>query len=209
MNVYHFLSAKWGLEAISKRRLKISRMNSLNDPFEFISLNCREKEFLNTLKTTIKDLDLNFGLICFSANNSNPVKWSHYADRHKGICLGFDVPIETLDKVDYINERIEHAGNIDEQAAKKLLRTKYKHWSYEEEYRAFIELEEKDGEHYFSSFNEKLKLISIAVGSDSTISRGDINNALGDLKHTVKAYKTRLAFKSFKIVENNCQSLWT
>jgi hypothetical protein len=31
------------------------------------------------------------GLLCFGADWSSSVMWSHYADKHKGICLGFDV----------------------------------------------------------------------------------------------------------------------
>lgn len=208
MKVFHFLNAKWGLEAITRRRLKISRISSLNDPFEFLSLDCREKEFRHSLMKSINDIDLKFGLICFSANNSNPVQWSHYADRHKGICLGFEVPKDALDEVEYVEERIMHHGDIDENAAKNLLHTKYSHWKYEEEYRSFIELEGREGDHYFSSFDHRLKLVSIAVGANSSVTRRQVSEALGDYKDKIDVYKARPAFRSFKIVKNQCESLW-
>jgi hypothetical protein len=39
--------------------------------------------------------------------------WSHYGDRHKGICLGFDVPDnEFTRKVDDV-VKLEVVGNLD------------------------------------------------------------------------------------------------
>ena len=35
----------------------------------------------------------------------NPVQWTHYADRHKGLCLGFYVPDEYLVKINYCSTR--------------------------------------------------------------------------------------------------------
>lgn len=35
MIVYHFISSEFALKALRDRRLKISRINELNDPFEF------------------------------------------------------------------------------------------------------------------------------------------------------------------------------
>jgi hypothetical protein len=36
MRLYHFIRERFGLEAIRDSRLKISRINELNDPFEFL-----------------------------------------------------------------------------------------------------------------------------------------------------------------------------
>ena len=32
------------------------------------------------------------GLLCFSRHWYSPALWAHYADNHKGMCLGFDIP---------------------------------------------------------------------------------------------------------------------
>ena len=32
-----------------------------------------------------------WGVLCFSEDKSDVLQWSHYADRHQGMCLGFDV----------------------------------------------------------------------------------------------------------------------
>jgi hypothetical protein len=38
MRLYYFLDKTYGLEDISKRRLKISLLNDLNDPFELFGM---------------------------------------------------------------------------------------------------------------------------------------------------------------------------
>ena len=45
------------------------------------------------------------GLVWFSANWNNPVQWSHYADHHRDLCLGFKVTAQAH-KVAYVSERL-------------------------------------------------------------------------------------------------------
>ncbi|NKK82626.1 DUF2971 domain-containing protein [Rhizobium leguminosarum bv. viciae] len=40
---------------------------------------------------TRQGLNVAFGLLCMSTTWQEPLLWSHYADKHKGMCLGFDV----------------------------------------------------------------------------------------------------------------------
>lgn len=44
------------------------------------------------LKALQSHFNKNKGLLCFSDNWKSPVMWAHYAAKHHGICLGFDVP---------------------------------------------------------------------------------------------------------------------
>ena len=46
MHVYKFLNAKYALEALEKRRLKIARINELNDPFELLGTNLTDQELI-------------------------------------------------------------------------------------------------------------------------------------------------------------------
>ena len=46
------------------------------------------------------------GLICFSRTWSNPLLWGHYAEKHTGIALGFDVPDQLLSQVLYTSQRV-------------------------------------------------------------------------------------------------------
>ena len=84
-----------------------------------------------------------FGVSCFSGNFDDILMWSHYADKHRGIIIGFD---ETtfgpyLHKVDYAPERQEYhpvytTGRSDAIIA--TLRRKSKHWEYESERRLIV-----------------------------------------------------------------------
>jgi hypothetical protein len=144
MRVYHFVKAKDGLSNLEKRHLKISIIMELNDPFEFLGAELSDRNFRKAIKKTKKDLSKTKGILCFSKNWTNPVQWSHYTDKHKGLCLGFDVPDHFLAKVDYVKERLSQNGEINEELMLKFLTTKFEHWSYEKEYRLFVDLKEKD-----------------------------------------------------------------
>ena len=77
------------------------------------------------------------------------MQWSHYADKHQGLCLGFDIPSQKLHQVSYNRERLEvgteeihFSQSLDQDQVIKFLTTKYSHWSYEKEVRQFISLDE-------------------------------------------------------------------
>src|ERR1700744_3670983 len=94
MRLYHFLNAEYGLEGIGKRRLKISRIHDLNDPFEFYSLELSNKFLRRAIEKTKREVSERPGVLCFSKSWSNPVLWSNYSDRHRGLVLGFEIPDE-------------------------------------------------------------------------------------------------------------------
>lgn len=77
MRVYHFLNSKWGIEAIKKRRLKVSRIDDLNDPFELLSPELSDETFRKALPKVKKAISDFQGLHCFSKRWTNPVLWSH------------------------------------------------------------------------------------------------------------------------------------
>ena len=107
MRVYHFTKAVYGLEAIRRRRLKIARISELNDPFEFLQVASRNPKTRARYQYVKRALSEYMGLLCFSENWSNPVQWSHYANSHCGICLGFDVVSSAeMQKVRYVKNRI-------------------------------------------------------------------------------------------------------
>ena len=215
MLVYHFLNKKYGLENLKLRRLKISRMSDLNDPFEFMGVSISERTQRLGWQRTIDELDKDRGLLCFSSNWHNPVMWSHYADRHGGVCLGLEIPDENLTKVSYVRDRLKVSASQlgvsdsdDEKLALALLSTKFAHWKYESEYRSFLALAEPEGDKYFTYFSEVLQLREVIVGALSTISRKEVTDALGDQGAGILRFKARLAFKSFDVVRNENSRLW-
>jgi hypothetical protein len=208
MRVYYFVDKHYGLDDISKRRLKISRLTELNNSFEFLGADLSHSEYRSALVATKAKLSKTRGLICFSKRRTNPVLWAHYADKHRGICLGFDIPESSLKKVTYVNSRLSWPSVMDEEFFMKLLFTKFNHWRYESEYRFYTSLNDKIGDFYFLDFSENLKLMEVIVGQEANITRLELSQALGDLSASVNVSKARAAFKSFSIVKNKNATLW-
>lgn len=112
--LYHFTAAKYAFEDMRKRRLKIAQLDDLNDPFEFQSVNLCDpihwQAFYGIEKAGsigyLAEISRRFGVLCFSENKADLLQWAHYADRHKGLCLGFDVTSEgKFGSVKYVSER--------------------------------------------------------------------------------------------------------
>ena len=106
MRVYHFLNVDHGLDNLRHRRLRISRIIELNDPFEFLGVDLSDRTFRQAFWETKRQLSKTNGLLCFSKTWRNPVLWEHYADKHRGLCLGFDVPKALLEKIKYVKLRL-------------------------------------------------------------------------------------------------------
>lgn len=216
MLLYHFLPQQWALKVLREGRLKTADIDSLNDPFDFLSVAAPNKQHRNMLRRWRKQMSQEFGLVCFSRNWHSPVQWAHYADRHRGVCLGFDVGGGHLRQVNYVASRPSWpkgkeflSQEVQQRIVEQLLYTKYAHWSYEDEYRLFSSKKERhhDG-NYYVDFSDDLRLRKILVGACSDITRLDISSALGAESDAVEVFKVRLAFKSYKIVRQKKESEW-
>lgn len=215
MKLYYFCNLDFSLENIRERRLKISRISDLNDPFEFVApkfTDDDERRAFQKLKPWFNEKN---GILCFSQTWQNPLLWSHYADRHKGICLGFDVDEKLVMPVRYVRNRplLDMRLLIQEKDTETLMRvlsTKYAHWKYEQKMRAFISLDHKTqvGGLYFCNFSDRIRLSDVIVGSNSPASRAQINDVLGELGNQTNVRKARTAFQTFRIVSQRNKSLW-
>jgi Protein of unknown function (DUF2971) len=93
-----------------------------------------------------ENLRKEFCISCFSERNDNILMWSHYANKHKGICLKFDWKIHSEYfsgyKVIYKKKlpEITYNGRGELEAASIFL-TKLNHWKYEKEIRAITKIE--------------------------------------------------------------------
>ena len=217
MRLYHFSRECHGLANIEQRRLKIATLDQLNDPFEALSIKLSNKALRSEFQKEKSRLSEDYGLLCFSANWHNTVMWSHYADRHRGLCMGFNLPEENLIHICYkakrmINERDELVINdsISQETIEKCLSIKYASWKYEQEVRRIEPLRDrtKDKEgRYFVSFNTNLRLAEVIIGPLLKGSRCRIKAALGELVRSVQINNSRMAFRSFRIVTQNDKSL--
>ncbi|OCC22819.1 hypothetical protein MB02_14740 [Croceicoccus estronivorus] len=215
MRVYHFLDRKYGLENINQRRLKIATLDDLNGPFEMFALSLRDPELRQAFQAMKSQMSQLAGMLCFSRSWRNPVQWSHYAERHHGMCLGFDVPDDLLTRVAYSRKRLPiDRALLEGPDAKALMRTvastKFSHWRYENEVRLFVALEDRDAETglWFRDFDADLALKEVIVGQVCDVTRSQLGNALGDLNATVTKRKARLPFQRFAVVNQMRADLW-
>ena len=218
MRVYHFVNAQFGLEDIERRRLKLALLGDLNDPFEWFAMELGDPNLRHHFREVKHIQSESIGLLCFSKKWNNPVQWSHYADRHRGICLGFDVPCTALTAIQYVSARLPSDWVLEEtdepaREAGMLANqvSKYSHWRYEHEVRVGARLENavNEGGCYFQQFSDELVLSEVIVGAESKIDRSTLNTALGSLVGQVKCRKARLAFKTFRVVEQKNADLWS
>jgi hypothetical protein len=179
IRLYHLTSADFAISNIALGRLKVARFSDANDPFELIALNLRERRDRNVLRDFKDAYDSHTGLLCFSANWVNPVLWSHYGAKHRGICLGFDLKRSRAQRVRYKDKRLLSELNnkgdplsLDAKLQEALLCTKFGHWQYEEEYRVFVKLEDaiQEGRLHFCHFDDDLRLVEVILGPQCNLS---------------------------------------
>ena len=208
MRAYHFLPEQWGLAAIGDRRLKVATINDLNDPFEFFAAQqvCTEdKEVYGQLKS---DLAETIGLVCFSRSWSNPVQWGQYAEKHTGLCLGFDILDELAKPITYVSKRLSFDPELisptgaDGTQGYKLLTTKFRHWRYEDEVRLVVHLKHviSHGKLYFMNFCPALVLREVVVGVRSALTEDQVRKKLSTADREITITQARLSSRTFKVL---------
>jgi hypothetical protein len=212
MRVYKFLDKKYGLKSLCEKRLKLSHLDDLNDPFELAPFNLTDPSRRQAFLKTKKDLAETKGILCFSSDWCDPVIWAHYSDKHRGLCLGFEIPdIKTDDTesesahVAYIKDPLHFPSDFDGleeseryQIVKKILFTKFKHWAYEKEIRQWFCLEIEEEGLYFKEFNIKMQLVEVIVGARYDLTASELR-AQGQLSDGVTIRKARAAYDQFKM----------
>ena len=211
MRLYHFLNEHYGLKALCDQRLKLAEITELNDPFEFLSVDLSDEDNRKTFNGLKLSFSEDFGLLCFSKNWRSPVQWTHYADNHKGLCLGFDIPSNELTEVSYVEEKLALPTTEEEFNGRfviQVISTKHSHWEYEKEYRHLGHKENKINGLYFINFSKKLELKEIIVGEKSDITYDGIHKILGGNNSNIEIFKVRASFKEFKMVKQKNKNLW-
>ena len=210
MRLYHFLSPEYGIDDLKKKRVKISLIHKLNDPFElqagFTKPNKKIRDQFSKFKSMISK---EVGIFCCSKNWHNPLLWSHYAARHRGIAFGFDMPDNKAIEVKYSKERPLFTSTSlsrksdNTEYLEKLSRTKLKSWEYEEEVRFIYPLNSLTYEsgNYFNDFDEQMILKEVIIGCKSTLTKNEILEALSGFKKITLIW-SRMAYKSFRMVKN-------
>ncbi|QIP16846.1 DUF2971 domain-containing protein [Spirosoma aureum] len=101
-------------------------------------------EFERFRREQYAELKLRCGVCCFSKSYLVNLMWSHYAQYHKGVCLGFNIhPIRGQDffirEVNYAHQiKKENLYDLDHRIISHYVFTKSHIWSYEQEVRAVL-----------------------------------------------------------------------
>lgn len=170
-----------GVDIIKNKRLKIASIDDFNDPFEFrFAYEGTNKELEEAFKNVHEYQKHNYRVISFSKDSNNLILWAHYANKHKGILIKFDLNEmkqdgtsfnETTIKVNYTHERIKFSADFDlkvnENKAldlfKKINYTKFKKWKYEDEYRTIIKFDFKENIPYIPILPKSIKEIVLGL----------------------------------------------
>lgn len=106
--LYYFTGPEHALSNVVFGRVKISRFSELNDPFELLCQYFGNSDTRKLVSAHKSAFDRTVGVICFSEDWTDPVLWSHYAAKHKGVALGFDVKTSSVQKVVYAPTRLKY-----------------------------------------------------------------------------------------------------
>ena len=224
--VYKFLPAHWGSEAIRQRRLKISHFDTLNEPWEFRAIRFSNPDPRRVItekaawEKTLNMLGQSRGVICFSNSWSDPVHWSHYADNHRGMALGFDVPDLDGDgnqlalDVNYTDDLLDFPSGFFENRShqvekdrfvNKVISTKFSNWAYEKEVRLFSSLEDPDEQTnlFFLDFDASIILKEVIFGYRSEGS-DEMTATLARLRKIseIQCWKAGLGTDTFTMVKD-------
>lgn len=213
--LYNFMPAHYALKNIARKRLKISRIAELNDPYELTTIASEDPELIAAMERTKAGLNREKGLLCFSQSWHDPVMWSHYADSHRGMALGFVRNGEAPAPVTYSPNLLSEDwflgiialpdGPEKEAGILKWLTSKYEVWRYEQESRVFLDLNEPDPIEtglYFSEFGPEtidLKEVIIGVRSETTVAEMEDLLAVNGYSN-VEVIKARLSSTKYEVI---------
>lgn len=136
-----------------------------------------------TFEVFLKDLEKHhfqntfskkFGISCFTERYDNVLMWAHYANNFKGVCLVFDWKKRSGNeyhkfagsKVKYRNKLINYyfLPNSAEMESTHIFYSKLNQWSYEQEIRELVPIDQKINKREFN-FDPK-SLVGIIFGID-------------------------------------------
>jgi hypothetical protein len=217
--LYYFTNEQWALHNIALKHLKVSDINKLNDPYEFTGYVADTDYLKNPFKKMVSD---KYGIICFSKTFESPLMWAHYADKHKGVCLKFEVREDDCFDITYpesmgkfVEDKLKNRSLAFKLAVLcncgltlkdliKILTTKFSEWSYEKETRVFIPLNDKkdlENELQYENFNEGLQLKQVILGINNQTNRAKLQDFLErNYQEKVEIYNAEVAPNEFKVV---------
>lgn len=151
--LYKYTTLTYLEDIISNQRLFMSDREKFNDPFELLKVD-------KTTKTV--SYEDNIKVLCLTNSYRKKLMWSHYSDKHVGVCLTVQLQSKYVFPICYTSKRLM-ITNIDNILSKnkmkpksnlnkeydmpdklKVAYVKDSKWLYEKEYRVAVTKDYKD-----------------------------------------------------------------
>ena len=202
IRLYYFTAKRWGLKALWEKRLKVSRYAEPMDLFELMGFDRSRATTRKVLDDRLAALEAGpEGRLCFSDRWQTTQLWSGFGDRHRGICLGFDVPRRRVRRVTYVSRppALPAVAGARKQALSEALTRKDKAWRHEREWQWTVPLGHAHDGLYFRPFDDELHLREIILGARCTLDPLDIVDAVTNPPLDVEIFKARPAHDRFEV----------
>ena len=217
--VYKFTSVEYGISNLQNKRLKLSTIDDLNDPFDLCALDTTDPVISNALDAVLAPFrEKTTAILCFSRNWDNLLLWSHYGVSHTGMCLGLDIPegdpgpnydTDVLYQPNVLQIRCPEDVNFD--LANRLLRSKHESWSYEQEVRMFVSPDDPPDSNGLNwiEFGPHLVLKEVIIGAQChpKVSK-DVEEAVRPYGDAVKCRWAGMRPDAFLLVKQDHPPHW-
>lgn len=181
--LYKFFSnVKYGADSIKKKSVHLDKPDEFNDPFETNNV---------ILPTDCK-------VSCFSEINDSILMWSYYANKHKGICVEYDVSLLEDDELNQIIRksitRVTYSPlKANTKNSIESLFYKAEEWSHEREWRIVCNTNEE-----FLPFD---CISGVYLGLNSVLENENIKELIKICKRReIRIYKAYFQDNNFKII---------
>ena len=133
------------LDVVVNQRFYCAHWSELNDPLEGryeIYLGESSSRLEEKMVTRIEGAKDKYRVVSLSADSTNFLLWSHYADGHKGVAIEVEIPDNHPDLIEVIytpfSSVFTSSGDTKENM-RHLFNGKGEEWAYENEYRIVTE----------------------------------------------------------------------
>ena len=146
--------------------------------------------------------------------------WSHYGDSHTGVCLGFDIPDDASKPehnydTDVLYQpnllQIHRPEDVNLDLADRVFRTKHESWSYEQEVRVLVSLNDPPNSKglRWIEFGPELILKEVIIGAQCSPKMSkELVDATRPYGKTVKCWWAGMRHDAFLLVRLESPPDW-
>jgi hypothetical protein len=139
-------------------------------------------------------------LYCVSETCASALMWSHYADSHRGICIGFDSGVDIFAKAQpvtysHVRHTVDPVHDSDEQRLANSLLLKSADWKYEKEWR-YIDFQTLPGKYQLNS----PAILQVVLGARiSVLDESRVVGWIEQLEHKPELLRASISPNFFKV----------